>query len=91
MATHHIAVYLLTTAVGYWVLTLAEKEKNNNKKIGKIIGWVIIGVSLCGCLCLAGRAVLCHPRYGQCSSFQSCPWSGMSQGNGPQDAPEKSK
>ncbi len=40
-----IPVVLITLAVGYHVLDKASKSEDNLKKVGKIIGWVIIAVS----------------------------------------------
>ena len=90
MITHRIVAYLISLAVGYWVLTLADKEKNNTKKIGKVIGWIIIVVSLIGPLCLAGSAIRCVSNPAACSYSSNCPWSGhhsmmdcpMSKGEG---------
>jgi hypothetical protein len=82
MATCKIAAYLFCMALGYWVLTLAEKEKGNNKKIGKVIGWVILVVSLAGPLCLAASALYCRPG-SACYSSSSCPWSGHGTMNDP--------
>jgi hypothetical protein len=82
LMTHHIAAYLLTLAVGYWVLTLAEKEKGLNKKIGKFVGWAILIVSLVGPLCLAASCLVCHSRGDACSTSSSCPWSGHGMMNG---------
>ncbi len=76
MVTHRIVAYLLSLAVGYWVLTLAEKEKNNTKKIGKVIGWIIIVASLIGPLCLAGSAMRCASHSEACAYSSNCPWTG---------------
>ena len=46
-----VPVLLVTAAVGYWVLTLAAKEKEGTKKIGHLVGLVIIVVSLLGVAC----------------------------------------
>lgn len=48
---HGVAGLLLAAAAGYWVLTLAVKEKPNLKKIGQVVGLVIIVVSLVGVAC----------------------------------------
>jgi hypothetical protein len=48
--------YLLALAVGYWVMTLAVKEKGRNQLVGKVIGWIIILVAAGGLLC---KATLC--------------------------------
>ena len=77
MITCKIVAYLFTLALGYWILTLAEKEKNLNKRIGKWIGWIIMVVSICGCLCSAACHMCCHSKPGCCSSMWGCP---MQQG-----------
>jgi hypothetical protein len=66
---------LISMAVGYWVLTLAAKEKSLNQKVGKVVGWVIIAVSLLGPLCVAGAAICCHRNMGACT-YMSCPMDG---------------
>ncbi len=80
MVTHRIVAYLIGLAVGYWVLTLAEKEKSTNKTIGKVIGWIIIVVSFIGPLCLAGSAIYCHSHGDTCSYSTACPWNGHMMG-----------
>jgi hypothetical protein len=60
MITCKIVAYLFSLAVGYWVLTLADKEKNLNRKIGKWIGWIIIVVSVCGMLCATAFCMKCR-------------------------------
>jgi hypothetical protein len=86
MLTHRIVAYLIGLAVGYWVLTLAEKEKNFNKTLGKIIGGIIIVVSLIGPLCIAGKCMMgkCEMGSGCCSSMSSCP---MEKGGAPMAMP----
>ena len=59
MLTHRIVAYLIALAVGYWVMTLAEKEKDHVKTIGKVIAWIIIVISLVGPACMLTSAV-CH-------------------------------
>lgn len=76
MLTHRILAYLIGLALGYWVLTLAEKEKNHTKTIGRAIGWIIIVVSFIGPLCLAGSALFCRSYGDHCSYSAQCPWSG---------------
>lgn len=68
MGGSHIVAYLVTAALGYWVLTIAGKEQGPNKTIGKVIGWLIIIVSVFGILCA-----------GACRVFESCGPSGMDQ------------
>lgn len=80
MITHRIVAYLIGMAVGYWVLTLAAKENGANKTIGKVIGWIIIVVSLCGPICIAGSA-LCCKSHGDAGGYSSnCPWNGHMMG-----------
>lgn len=71
--THQIVAYLISLAVGYWVLTLAGKEKGNNQKIGKVIGWIIIVASLFGPLCLAACHMKCVSNPAECSYMSHCP------------------
>jgi len=80
MLTHRIVAYLISLAVGYWVLTLAAKEKNTTRNIGLVIGWIIIAVSFIGPLCLAGSSIMCHEGSASCptNSSYSCPWQGGS-------------
>jgi hypothetical protein len=84
--THHIAAYLISMAVGYWVLTLAAKEKGANQKIGKWIGWIIIVISLFGPLCIGACHVFCRSQSGFCNSSASCHWS-----SGMMNCPEMGK
>lgn len=45
------ALYLISLAVGYWVLRTAEGDKGKIQKIGRWIGWVIVIASAGGFLC----------------------------------------
>ena len=81
MLTHRIVVYLITLAVGYWVMTLAEKEKNRTKTIGKVIAWIIILVSFFGPLCAVASKWHCNSDP-SCSYSAKCPW-GDKDGNKP--------
>jgi hypothetical protein len=83
MLSHKIVAYLISLAVGYWFLTLAGKEKGNNQKIGKVIGWIIIAVSLAGPLCLGACHLMCHSKMDACYSSTACPWGGHSMANCP--------
>ena len=76
MGMGRIAVYLITLAAGYWVLTLAEKEKGFHKKLGRVLGWVIVAVSLAGPLCLAASRLYYCGAGQSCYSQGACPWSG---------------
>ncbi len=84
MGGHHIVAYLISLAVGYWVLTLASKEEKSNRTIGQVIGWAIIVVSLFGVLCLgACKLMACHSGMGSCDTSYSCPYSGGKMGSCP--------
>ncbi len=48
---HSLAWLLITIAVGYWVLIVASKEKGGLKKLGKVLGIVIIVLSFLGVGC----------------------------------------
>lgn len=85
MNAHHIVAYLITLALGYWILTLASKEEKPNRTIGQVIGWAIIVVSIFGVLCLgACKMMACHSYMGCCdtsySSSSGCPYSGGKMG-----------
>jgi hypothetical protein len=83
MVTHQIVAYLIALAVGYWVLTLATKEKGNNQKIGRVIGWVIILVAAGGLVCSAACRAYCHLRSDSCTYSSACPWTGHGMANCP--------
>ena len=73
--TPRIVAYLISLAVGYWVLTLAAKEKGKNKTIGCVIGWIIIVASIIGPLCIG----ICHLKCQSGSGYSAaCPWNGNS-------------
>jgi hypothetical protein len=76
MLTHRIVAYLITLAVGYWILTKAESEKDHVKTIGKVIAWIIIVVSLIGPVCMVTTAVCRHACGPACCSSMGCPSEG---------------
>ena len=80
MVTHQVVAYLVALAVGYWVLTLAGKEKGKNQLTGQVIGWAIIIVAAGGLLCSAVCRVYCHLKPDTCSYSASCPWNGGGHG-----------
>ena len=57
---HHLVAFLITLAVGYWLLTLAEKQGGLTKTLGRIFAWIIIVVSLLGPVCVVTSAFCCH-------------------------------
>ena len=91
MMTRQIAAYLITLAVGYWVLTLAGKEKGNTQKIGQVVGWIIIVVSFFGPLCLAACHLKCSSSPDQCSMMSHCPMEKGGMPGGMMDDKEKAK
>ena len=67
---HGTGFLLLTTVAGYWVLERAESHKGTLRRVGKLIGWVVIVGSLVGVACR-----FC-PKY-------SCPFSPKSSPSAP--------
>ena len=51
---------LLAAAAGYWVLERAQSQKKNLKRTGRIIGWLIIVVSLLGVACRVWSITMCQ-------------------------------
>ena len=80
MGSHGVAALLFSTAAGYWVLTLAAKEKEGTKKIGHLVGLIIIVVSLLGAACGIYRQVsACSGKYGMMGrGGMFCPFTGKS-------------
>ena len=74
---HAMSGPLITTAVGYWILTASEKEKNQVKKTGRILALIVILVSLaeiaCGVIHFARARGYCPTGGGM-----MCPFSGKS-------------
>jgi hypothetical protein len=52
---------LLAAVGGYWVLERAASHKGNLKRVGQILGAVIIIVSLIGVACKVWCAATCPP------------------------------
>ena len=83
MIASRVAAYLISLAVGYWVMTLADKQSGFTQKIGKAIAWIIILVSLCGPLCIAASRFCCHGQMAACMSMRDCPMGGPGMMNCP--------
>ena len=50
--THGAGILLFAAIGGYWVLERASTHKTGDvKRVGKVLGWVIILVSMMGVLC----------------------------------------
>jgi len=75
---HGVGILLIALAAGYWVLTLADKERGQLKKVGKALGLIIIGVSLVGTACkiyVLTKGGQPFPGKGLfCPSGRSCPF-----------------
>ena len=63
---HGIVAFLISLAVGFWLLTLAEKQNDYTKTLGKVFAWIIIAVSLLGPVCMASMALCRHSHGGGC-------------------------
>ena len=50
---HKITLLMLTLAVGYWVLTLAQTQPKPLDKLGRIIGGLILIGALIGAICIS--------------------------------------
>jgi hypothetical protein len=46
-----IGLLLLGTVAGYWVLERAETHKGDLRKVGQVLGWLLIVLSLVGTAC----------------------------------------
>ena len=82
--THPIVAYLISLAVGYWVLTLADKQNGLTKTLGHVFAWIIIVVSLLGPVCVAATA-WCRHSHGGWGYSDRCSWSGGGWNRGGMD------
>jgi len=76
MVCAYVSVILLALAAGYIVLLKADKAEGSLKKIGKIIGWIIIVVatltllwSIKMSMCCSKRGYCGHGKYGMYKSM----------------------
>ena len=72
--SHGVAMLLLTSAVGYWVLERANNQKKELKAIGQFVGAAIIILSFIGVAC----KIYYISKYGKgvyCPSGVLCPFS----------------
>jgi hypothetical protein len=80
---HSIVAFLISLAVGYWLLTLAEKQGGLTRTLGRVFAWIIIVVSLMGPLGLAASAWCRHCHGGRYGYSDRCSWhQGGWQGQG---------
>jgi len=61
MIGHGIGLLLVTAAAGYWVLERAETHKGDLRRVGKVLGWLIIVSSLIGVVCRVWGYATCPP------------------------------
>ncbi|MDO8730701.1 MAG: hypothetical protein Q7J69_05940 [Candidatus Omnitrophota bacterium] len=70
---------MVTSAVGYWTLTAAGKEKGRVKTLGQYLGFLIIVLSLAGAaLKVACSVQACKAGGGMYS--KNCPFTGKPMG-----------
>ncbi|MBI3312525.1 MAG: hypothetical protein HYZ88_03260 [Candidatus Omnitrophica bacterium] len=82
MMGHGVSALLVTAAVGYWVLTHAEKEKQGGvRKLGQYLGLLIIIVSVFGAACKIYYQINGYPpgRMGMMGKM-ACPMTGKAMG-----------
>ena len=80
MMTHGVGLLLLAAVAGYWVLERASSQKGKLKRIGRLLGGIVIVVSLigvaCTVACLAGGMQGCSMGIGKrAMSRHFCPFS----------------
>ena len=61
MVAHGIGLLLVTGVAGYWVLERAETHKGDLRRVGKVLGWLIIVSSLIGIACRVWCYATCPP------------------------------
>ena len=71
MFLHGVSDLLITAAVGYWVVTQAQKEKGQIKKLGQLLGIIIVFISLVG----AGCRIYCFAKSSPIGKM-ACPYTG---------------
>ena len=76
MVGHGSGLLLLTAVAGYWVLERAETHKGDLRRAGKLLGWLIIAVSLIGVACNVWCLATCKTAYGPMSKKGGyCPFT----------------
>ena len=48
---HGVSLLLISAAAGYWVLTMADKERGRVKQLGQWLGLAIVVISVFGAGC----------------------------------------
>ena len=75
MMTHGVSLLLISAAAGYWVLTMAGKEKGGVKQLGRWLGLILIVVSLLGAACKVYCLTNC-PKGKAGWMGKACPFTG---------------
>lgn len=73
MIGYGIGLLLATIVAGYWVLERAETHKGDLRRVGKVLGWLIIVASLIGIACRVWCYATCPP--GAIGKKGFCPFS----------------
>ena len=77
--SHGVGVLLLAAVAGYWVLERAERQRGALKRVGRLVGSIVIVVSVLGVAChvwsLATGASGWYP-FGTSSKGLYCPYHG---------------
>jgi len=73
MIAHSVVAFLISLAVGYWVLTLADKQNGLLKTLGQVFAGIIIVVSLLAPVGVVASAFCRHSHGGY---GDSCSWGG---------------
>ena len=82
---HETAGLLLSAVGGYWVLERSQAHKGNLKKIGQVLGTLVMIISFAGVVCKVWYAVACQSGLcplGKGKSYM-CPFSGKSMTTSP--------
>ena len=53
---HEVGVLLLSAVAGYWVLERSASHKGELQRVGKLLGSIVIAISLIGIGCAVGSA-----------------------------------
>ena len=81
--THGIGLLLLSAVAGYWVLERASSHKGELQRVGRLLGTIVIVMSLIGIGCavasMASGMVGCNMGYGPMGkpamAGRSCPFT----------------
>lgn len=79
MMGHGMSILLITSAVGYWTLTSAGREKGRVRTLGQYLGLLIIVLSLAATACKAYYTVKACQASG--SYGMMCPFTGKPMGS----------